>query len=157
MKLSKNQISLIVLAIVSILAVAGLGSLFVNLGMNWFDATTKPSQWIPTAIIPIVWSIIYLSAAIIISIWIKRDGKLPKSTTILFIINGILNVLWCLTFFTLQQTFLGNIVIIINLIAAIVLWLNIFKREKIYSYFLALYPLWLAIATTLNLAIWILN
>jgi tryptophan-rich sensory protein len=48
-------------------------------------------------------------------------------------------------------------VIILNLIASIVLWLDIYKYNKNYAYFVAIYPIWLSIATTLNLAIWILN
>ena len=73
------------------------------------------------------------------------------------IINGALNILWCLLFFTLKLTFVGNIAIIINLIAGIILWIAIWNEEKLYSYILAIYPVWLAIATTLNTALWILN
>lgn len=146
----------IILSIGGVLLVAVLGTIFVNIGMDWFNSLEKPSQWIPNFVIPIVWSIIYLSAGIVLFLW-NNNGDIPLKTSILFIINGALNVLWCLVFFTLKQTFLGNIVIIINLIFAYILLVDIFKQNKVYGYMLALYPVWLSLATSLNTAIWILN
>ena len=151
--MKKNKIIPVVLPIV---IVAVLGSVFVQLGMDWFNGLTKPSQWIPNFLIPIVWTVIYVTTAIIVTRWVNSD-KLPKSTLILLIVNGVFNVLWCLVFFTLKQTLLGNVLILLNLILSIVLWVNIFTNKKIYAYILSVYPIWLSIATTLNLAIWILN
>ena len=152
--MSKN--SKIIISIISVILVAVLGSVFVNLGMDWFNGLDKPSQWISNIVIPIMWTIIYLTSAVVLYKWNKK-GEVPKVVEILFIINGILNVLWCLTFFTLNLTFIGNIVIALNLIAGILLWTQIYKFEKVYSYFLSIYPIWLSLATTLNLALWILN
>ncbi len=156
METNKNLIKNTIISTIFIFAVAALGSVFVNLGMDWFNALNKPSQWIPNIVIPIVWTTIYLTFAIVNYFWFKKGG-IPKNVLILMIINGILNVLWCLTFFTLNLTFIGNIVIILNLIFGIALWLNIFKNEKVYGYILSIYPIWLSIATTLNIALWILN
>ena len=142
--------------ILPIVAVAGLGTLFVNLGIDWFNALVKPSQWIPNWVIPVVWTIIYLAFLVILLIMQNRY-KFSTLTKFLLIANGVLNVLWCLLFFTLNLTFLGDIVIIINLIAGFWLILDIAKYNKTFSYILAIYPVWLSIATTLNLAMWILN
>ena len=152
----KTKTSKIVVAIISVLIVAGLGSLFVNLGMDWFNDLTKPSQWIYNFVIPIMWTIIYLLACTVLYLWIS-NGKLPTNIMILFIINGVLNVLWCLVFFTLHLTFFGNVVIIINTIFAVVLLYQIFKNNTFYGYLLSIYPIWLCLATSLNLACWILN
>lgn len=156
MELFKKKWFQIIVAEVCILIVAVLGSVFVNLGMEWFNALIKPSQWIPNIVIPIVWTIIYGIFAVILFLWIKND-KIPPLTIGLLIANGVLNILWCLVFFTLNLTFVGNIVIILNLIAGILLLVNMFKSKPIYSYFAIIYPVWLAIATSLNLALWILN
>lgn len=152
----KNKVLKVISIIVPILVVAVLGSVFVNLGMDWFNGLNKPSQWIPNWVIPVVWTVIYIMFAIILLIWTNKES-LSKTTIGLLIANGVLNVLWCLVFFTLKQTFLGNIIIILNLIAGILLWINIFNQKRRYSYWLAIYPIWLSIATTLNLALWILN
>ena len=119
------------LIILSIALIAGLGSVFVNLGMNWFNKLIKPSQWIPNFVIPIAWTIIYLSF-IVILILILKNNTFNKITISLLIINGILNVLWCLIFFTLQQTLLGNIIIILNSFFATLLLINLLKYNKWY-------------------------
>ena len=142
--------------IIPIIAVAVLGSVFVNLGMDWFNLLTKPSQWIPNIVIPIVWTIIYLAFAVVLVLW-QNKAKMTTQTIILLIVNGLLNILWCLLFFTLNLTFVGNIAIILNLIAGFLLVADIFKTQKLYGYILIIYPVWLSIATTLNMALWILN
>jgi len=152
----KNETKKIILTVVSIVVVAVLGSVFVNLGSDWFAGLNKPTQWIPDFIIPIVWTIIYISFSIVLSIWISKED-LPKSVVVLLILNGIFNVLWCLTFFTLNLTFIGNIVIVLNLILAYTLILEIKKVKPIYALILSVYPIWISIATTLNTALWILN
>lgn len=152
----KNYIIKIMFIVVPIILVAGLGTIFVNIGMDWFDGLTKPTQWIPNFVIPVVWTIIYLAFAILLSIIIKTQN-FSKKTTILLIINGVLNVIWCLLFFTLQQTFIGLIAIILNLIFAFYIIINLFSYNKTFAYILSIYPIWISIATTLNLCLWILN
>ena len=157
MNLNKSQIVKIVVSCVAILLVAVLGSIFVNIGFNWFDNLNKPNQWLPNVLIPIVWTIIYLLFTIVNFLWIKKEEKIPTKTMVLMIINAVLNVLWCLIFFTFKQLFLGNIFIILNLIFGFALVINILKQKTIYGYVLYVYPIWLSVATTLNLALWILN
>lgn len=154
--MNKEKIIKIILAISAIILVAVLGSIFVNLGMEWYEALKTPSQWIAGYIIPIVWTAVYLSFGIILFLWIKNE-EIPKNVVILLIINGILNILWCLTFFTLQQLLLGNIIIVINALLAIKLVFEISKTNKVYSLILSIYPTWVCIAKTFNLALWILN
>jgi len=151
-----NNFIKIIIIIISIAIVAILGSVFVNMGMDWFNSLVTPSQWIPNIVIPIVWSVIYITFAIVLSVWVSRS-PIPKSIVASLIINGILNILWCLIFFTLNLTFAGNIIIVLNLIAGIVLFIQIFNYKQIYAYFTGIYPVWLSLATTLNLALWILN
>ncbi len=146
----------IILSIVCIILVAGLGTLFTQLGMGWFASLDLPSQWIPAFIFPIVWSVIYISFGIILYLW-QANESFGKTTTILLLINGALNVIWCLVFFTLKLTFLGNVIIVVNTIFAFALIINIIKQKRTYGLILSIYPIWLSLATTLNLAVWILN
>ena len=156
MSMKRNLINSILISFVPVIIVAVLGSIFVNLGMPWFESLIKPSQWVPNVINPIVWTVIYLLASIVIFLWV-RNGKMPKNVAVLFVINGVLNIVWCLLFFTLNLTFVGNVAIIINLIFGYYLLLEIKKENSLYFYMLAIYPIWLSIATTLNTAVWILN
>lgn len=140
----------------AVVLVAVLGSIFVNIGMDWFNALTKPSQWIPNFVIPLVWTVVYI-LAIYVLVKFLNAGGINKYLQILFILNGIFNVLWCLIFFTLNLTFLGNIVIVINAVLATLLVVEILRQNKVLGFILSIYPVWLYIATTLNLAMWILN
>lgn len=154
--MKRNKTLKIVINLIAILLVAILGSVFVMLGMEWFDSLYKPTQWMPNFVIPIVWTVIYIVFAVCTSRWILGDG-IPKNIIVLLVVNGILNVLWCLTFFTLHLTFVGNIVIVLNLILAYMLVLNIKKYNVSYFFATAIYPTWVSIATCLNIAMWILN
>lgn len=147
---------LVLYSFVPVIVVAVLGSIFVALGMEWFGALNKPMQWIPDYIIPIVWTVIYLLTVTVLFLW-QRYGCVPKDIVVLFILNGVLNVLWCLMFFTLQLTLLGLIVIVLNLIFGYYLLLKIRGENLLYFALMFVYPVWLSIATCLNLAIWILN
>ena len=146
----------IIISLGTILLVAGLGTLFTQLGMNWFDTLIKPSEWIPSFIIPIVWTVIYSLFAYVLIKWIQRK-PLSKENALLLIINGVLNVLWCLVFFTLKQLFLGNVIIIINALFALRLYFEICKEDAMNGLLISIYPIWLCIATALNMAVWILN
>lgn len=142
--------------VVSILLVALLGWVFVDNGMEWFDGLNKPTEWIPNWVIPIMWTFIY-SFFIAYSIHLVRKEKDNKRIITLLIINGVLNVLWCLVFFTFNSLFYGLVVIVLNLIVSMLLLKEICKTSEVYSYILTVYPLWLSVATCLNLASWILN
>jgi tryptophan-rich sensory protein len=156
MEMKKSKIIKTVVTVISILFVALLGSVFVNIGMEWFNLLQKPSQWIPNFVIPIVWSVIYILFGIVLSIWIN-NSRISKNIVAWLIVNGVLNILWCLVFFTLKLTFVGNIVIIFNLIASIVLFILMYKQNILYAVVTSLYPIWLCLATSLNTAMWILN
>lgn len=152
----KNKTLTIILSIGAVVLVAVMGSIFVNLGMDWFDSLIKPSEWVPNIVIPIVWTIIYTAFSIYLYFAIKND-RLDKEIIALLIVNGVLNVVWCFVFFTLNSLLWGLIAIVLNLIAGCVLLIRMHKKDMFFSYVLTIYPLWLSIATCLNLACWILN
>ena len=132
MKTSKR----ILYGVLPVVVVAVLGSIFVNIGLDWFNTLHKPGDWIANWIIPVVWTIIYTITAVGIYRILGRE-KLERETAILFIINGILNILWCLIFFTLEQKLLGLAVIILNLIASVLLLINLNKNYKTFYYWLS--------------------
>lgn len=142
--------------IAPIILVAVLGSVFVNLGMEWFNILSKPTQWIPNFVIPIVWTIIYIAFTVILSL-LSNNTKFSIKTIVLLALNGLFNIVWCLLFFTFNLTFLGNIAIILNLILGFWVFINLLEYKEWYVYILLIYPIWLSIATSLNLALWILN
>ena len=146
----------IIIICATILVVAILGSTFVNLGMDWYDSLIKPTQWIPNFVIPLVWTVLYLLFAIILSV-LSKQNLLTTKDNYLSIANAVFNILWCLIFFTLNQLLIGNIIIIINAFIGTLLLVSLSKIDKKYISLLWLYVIWLLIATSLNVSLWILN
>ena len=56
-----------------VVLVAALGTLFTQLGMGWFDGLIKPKEWIPSFVIPIVWTVIYLLFIYVLIKWNNRS------------------------------------------------------------------------------------
>jgi len=156
MKKKRNKFLGYFIIILSILVVAIVGSILVNLGMGWYNILSKPTQFVPNILIPIMWTIIYITFAIILCMWWDKSA-IPKSVIFWLVINACFNIVWCLLFFTLGYTFWGLVSIVLLLIMSYILVININKYNKTYSYFLSIYPIWVSIATTLNIALWILN
>lgn len=142
--------------ILSVMLVALLGSIFTNNGLEWLSNLNKPREWLKDFVIPIVWGVIYSLTAIYLLYLVRKDS-LNNKQFVLLIINGVLNVLWCLVYFTLKSLLGGQILIVINLIASILLIKEIYKTNNKWGCVLLIYPTWLSIATCLNLAVWILN
>lgn len=155
-KLKVINLSKYFLVAFGIILVAVLGSAFVYLGMDYYVLVTKPTMWVPNIVFPIMWTIIYFIVGVVSFLAIKNK-TINKNTTILLVLNGIFNVLWCLLFFTINQPLAGLVFIVINLVLAYALFINFLNINKYYGLALIIYPLWISVATTLNVAIWILN
>lgn len=99
--LKKN--SDIIFTCIFVIIVALLGSIFVSLGKDWFASLLKPSQWLSDFVISLLWSVIYILFAVIISVLFKKE-LITKKIIVLAVLNGILNVLWCLVFFYFKSS-----------------------------------------------------
>ena len=151
----KQKLLNLLWAFLSVAVVALIANLFSERNSEWYNNLAKASEWPPAFLFPIMWSIIYFLVGLSIY-FMLNSGKMNKKMTILLVINGIVNILWCLLFFTLESTIGGLIMILFNLVASILLVREI-DKDKPLGYFLTIYPLWVSFATMLNLAVWILN
>lgn len=157
--MKKSTQKLLINLTVSILSVGAvflITSLLTNTASAWYKGLTKPGELVPQFVFSIVWSAIYVVAAIILIVFLQMK-KMDFSTSFLFVINGVLNIIWCIVFFISNSLLLGVILIIFNLIASIALWVMVLKKDRILGLCFAIYPLWLMIATSNNLAFWMLN
>lgn len=156
MEQSKKQKLLNLLwAFLSVAVVALIANLFSQRNSDWYNNLAKASEWPPAILFPIIWTLIYFLIGLSIY-FMLNGGKMNKKMIILLVINGIVNILWCLLFFTLQTTIGGLVMILLNLVASILLVREI-DKDKLLGYLLVIYPLWVSFATMLNLAVWILN
>ena len=75
MKSLKSKIKSYLIILVSIAIVAGVGSVLVNLGMDWFISLIKPNQFVPNFLIPIVWTVIYVVFAVVLCLMVSNMLK----------------------------------------------------------------------------------
>lgn len=155
--MKKDKIVNLIVLWIGIIVVAVLGAVFTSMGMAWFDGLQKPAEWVPQMTFGIVWTVIYVAFAIYVFVAIRRNW-MDKDTIILLGLNGLLNVIWCVVFFSVQSLLGGLVTILFNMVLAFMLFAHIAKKGgRTVSLILTIYPLWLALATCLNLAVWILN
>lgn len=152
----KTIIVNILIAVAAVGIVVLLSSIFTNRNTDWYNTLTHPSQWMPRVVFPIVWSLIYVVMAAIIFVLLQKN-EMDKELIVLFSVNGILNILWCLVFFTLTSTLGGVVVLSTCFWAGIMLTMKLLKVNQKLGYFSVIYPYWLTLALFLNIASWILN
>ena len=156
-----NKFTKIALSVVLCLSL-GFGSRQVTKTSlkTWYPLLIKPSFSPPDWAFPVAWITLFILMGIAAGLlWNKIDTKKHEvqKALVFFGIQLILNALWSILFFGLQNPFLA-------LIEIIILWLVIYetfiKFNKIDQWagnLLVPYLLWVGFATFLNGSIWWLN
>ena len=72
-------------------------------------------------------------------------------------LNGILLVLWCLFFFTLEMPVLSLVILAATFLCGLFLLWNAYEVRPLAGYLLIPYLLWLGFATYLNYYIVLMN
>jgi len=121
----------------------------------YFKEIYKPPFYPPQFVFPLVWSLVY--AILIVSVILALLKNKRKKFIIAITINGILNILWRLFFFTLRSKISGVIVLVFLIISTISLFKMLFRIKPLYFYINIPYLLWLFFLITLNYAILMIN
>jgi len=153
-----NWIKLIISILVSQLA-GILGSLFtLTSDGSWYSTLIKPSFNPPNSVFGPVWTTLYLLMGIsLYLIWECKKSFNRRVGLYLFFIQLVLNTLWSILFFGLQNptfAFIGIILLWLAILFNIVYFL---KVKKTAGYLLIPYLLWVSFASILNYFIMILN
>jgi benzodiazapine receptor len=125
----------------------------------WYTELVKASWNPPPWVFGPVWTLLYLMMSL--SVWTIYRTDAPRrkkwgAYALYFAQLGV-NGLWSFLFF--KWKLLGGSAVEIFLIIAIVLWMTVhyFKINKTAGWLLIPYLGWLIYASTLNVAIWVLN
>lgn len=155
-----RNLRLLIFSII-ITQMAGIvGSVFTTSSVQtWYPTLTKPSFNPPNSFFGPVWVTLYTLIGIsLYLIWVDGIKKKENKVAIkVFAFQLILNTLWSIVFFGMQNISLG-LIVILGLLFAIVYTIILFaKIDKRAAYLLVPYILWVSFATFLNYSIWILN
>lgn len=121
---------------------------------TWYATLNRPSFSPPNWVFGPVWTILYTLIGIsLYRIWIKNK----KGSLKLFFLHLFLNAVWSPIFFGLQNLGLAFVIIFLMDITLIIIINNFYKLDKLASYLLIPYLLWIGFASLLNLSFWKLN
>lgn len=122
-----------------------------------YTALNKPFLSPPSIIFPIVWSFLYLLMGLAAYFLSNERNSEISDLLKLYWIQLVLNALWPLVFWRLEAYTLAAIIIVAILILTIIITVRAFKINRLSSYLLAPYVLWLLFALYLNVGIAVLN
>lgn len=148
-KMIKINYKILIASLVVVYFIAFAGSLFTDTG-TWYESV-KPSITPPSIVFPIVWNILFFLIAIsFYLVFVKANSKQKIIMTSLFAINLLLNFLWSVIFFGMQNPFAGFIELILLGISILSLIYYYSGINKISAYLLIPYFLWICFAGVLN-------
>ena len=137
----------------------GLGGYFTFVSVEtWYQTLNKPNFNPPDWIFAPVWTILYILMGI--SIWLIWKSKVSKIRSLaikLFWIQLFLNVLWTYLFFGIQNITLGLIEIFFLIFFIFLNIIYFYRINKIASYLLVPYIIWVLYASILTYNFWVLN
>ena len=157
--MEKQNIIKLILAII-ICQLAGIvGSIFTSPNITtWYASIVKPAFNPPNWIFAPVWTTLFLLMGISLYLIIK-EKQTPKIRLAegIFAIQLILNIIWSVLFFGLNNIGAAFAEIIILWIAIAATIYYFYKISKPAAYLLVPYIAWVSFATILNYSIFMLN
>lgn len=135
---------------ISIIITAFAGSYYTNKSVKseWYK-NKRPTITPPNYIFPIVWTTIYILLFFAFADVIQKHDYI---TIGIFIINLLLNILWCYLYFGIHKPYYALISLIILIITNIIIMYRAWTMNRdIYLCLLFIpYTLWLLFAGVLN-------
>lgn len=140
------------------LVAAFLGSLATTPSLDpWYAGLEKPG-WTPSgAVIGAVWSVLYPLMGIAAWLVWRRTGWVLSLPLLLFAGQLVVNVLWSVVFFGLQNPAAGLGVIILLWGTILATLVAFWRVTPLAGVLFVPYLAWVTLAGTLNFQIWQLN
>lgn len=136
-------------------ATAIIGGLFSVNSKEFYNTLVRPPFAPPSAAFPIVWGVLYVAMAVAMILYLQNHPDDSKSFWF-YVANLVLNALWPLFFFTLQNVAVALIVLAAMIFVNVVL-LGRLKKVTWAFYLYLPYLLWQLFALYLNFGVLLLN
>lgn len=155
-----KKLVFIVIAVSICLLAGSIGAFATQSSVNsWFTTLNKPFFNPPNWVFGPVWTTLYILMGIAAGrVWSNGfHHKWVKTAMYHFIFQLLLNTLWSLVFFGMQEIF-GALLVIITLLILLLFTYKWFKVvDSLSAYLLIPYILWVTFALALNFSFWKLN
>ena len=146
--MKKINWKILIIAFIIVHLAAFIGSRFTDTG-DWYESI-RPGITPPNYIFPIVWTILFILISISFYLVLVSIGKWKKKAIIIFVINIFLNGLWSYLFFGLQNPGAAFFELILLWITILLMIYASSKLNRVASYLLIPYLLWVSFAGVLN-------
>lgn len=139
------------------LLLGGLSGLVSRSGIKAYESLEKPMLTPPSAVFPIVWTVLYILMGIGISRVFLADSFEKGKPLLIFTAQLLVNFLWAPIFFNLQAFgFAFFWILLLWLLIAIMIVL-FWRVDKTAAVLQIPYLLWVTFATYLTYSVWMLN
>ena len=157
-ELNKSKIKPYAVSILLTLAVGGLSGFLTSMGMDSFDALTKPPLTPPSFLFPIVWTVLFILMGVgAARIFMTEPTAARNRALIVYVVQLAVNFFWSIIFFNLQAygfAFFWLILLWVLILTMIYLFCKIDKPAALIQ---IPYAIWVTFAGYLNLMIWLMN
>jgi len=127
---------------------------------TWFPTLVKPFFNPPNWVFMPVWTILYIIMGISAGlVWDKyeSDKYEVRNALVMFAAQLLLNMLWSILFFALQNPMLAMLEIVVLLLVIYETHYKFKHISKTAGNLLVPYMIWVGFAMVLNISIWYLN
>ena len=153
--MKKKLIDSIMISLLLVALTAGLAMLFVDTKSQWYLSLNMPSFQPPAWVFGVVWSILYVLYGVILTL--AQLNNAPPKVYGLLLLQSVLNISWCLFYFTFHLMYIGLVIIIAYLIVTYLTARKLYAYSKIGAYLFIPQGIWLVIALILNYSTILLN
>jgi len=139
--------------------VVGLMSAVLSGGSDAFQNFNPPPLTPPPIVFPIVWTILYTLMGISMALVLTSDASVEQKGRCIriYALQLFFNFLWSILFFRFKAYLLSFFWIVALLIIIAVMIKEFYKASRLAAYLQIPYLVWVAFATYLTLATYILS
>ena len=157
-ELNKDKTKSYAVSILLTLAVGGLSGFLTSMGMDSFDALTKPPLTPPSFLFPIVWTVLFILMGVgAARIFMTEPTAARNRALIVYVVQLAVNFLWSIIFFNLQAYDFAFYWLILLWVLILTMFYLFCKVDKPAALIQTPYAIWVTFAGYLNLMIWLLN
>ncbi len=153
--MKKKLIDSIMISVLATLLTAGIAMLFVDTKSDWYLSLNMPSLQPPGWVFGVVWSILYILYGV--NLTLAQINNASNKVYGLFLLQSVLNISWCLFYFTLHLMYIGLVIIVAYLVVTYLTARKLYSYSKIGAYLFIPQGIWLIIALVLNYSTILLN
>lgn len=141
------------------LGVGAVGGAITSLSVDtWYADLRKPPFNPPNWIFAPVWTALYVLMAVAAwRAWRRAGFKGGETALLVFTCQLFLNLTWSALFFGFKEVELALIGIVVLLVLIVVNTRLFWRIDRLAGALFVPYAAWVAFATALNAAIWVLN